>query len=62
MSVQRVGRRRCRRRQRAGVASIDYALLIGVVLPMAAFCVWVGPRLLRQVYEILLVCISWPFM
>lgn len=62
MSVQRVRRGHRRRRDRAGVASIDYALLLGVVLPMAAFCLWVGPRLLRQVYEILLVCISWPFM
>lgn len=51
-----------RRRARTGAATLDYALLLGVVLPMAAFCLWAGPRLMRQVYEMLLVCISWPFI
>ncbi len=49
-------------RARTGAATLDYALLLGVVLPMAAFCLWAGPRLMRQVYEMLLVCISWPFL
>lgn len=57
--VRRGGRQR---RARRGAAAIDYALLLGVVLPMAAFCLWAGPRLMRQVYEMLLVCISWPFL
>ncbi|HQU43401.1 MAG: hypothetical protein B7Z73_11905 [Planctomycetia bacterium 21-64-5] len=62
-----MGGRRTRRgsrngRDRAGAATLDYALLMGVVLPMAAFCLWAGPRLMRQVYEMLLVCISWPFL
>lgn len=51
-----------RQRARTGAATLDYALLLGVVLPMAAFCLWAGPRLMRQVYEMLLVCISWPFL
>lgn len=50
------------RRARRGVATLDYALLLGVVMPMVAFCLWAGPRLMRQVYEMLLVCISWPFL
>jgi hypothetical protein len=41
---------------------LDYALVLGVVLPMVAFCVWAGPRLIRQVYEMTLVLVSWPFM
>ena len=50
------------RRDRRGAATLDYALLLGVVMPMVAFCLWAGPRLMRQVYEMLLVCISWPFL
>lgn len=55
-------RRSRRRNRRAGAATLDYALLMGVVLPMVAFCVWAGPRLIRQVYDVILVCVSWPFM
>jgi hypothetical protein len=62
MGVVRARRRNRKGRGRAGVATLDYALLLGVVLPMVAFCLWAGPRLMRQVYEMLLVCISWPFL
>lgn len=55
-------RRNRRRQRRSGAATLDYALLMGVVMPMVAFCVWAGPRLIRQVYEMILVCVSWPFM
>ncbi|HVA48567.1 MAG TPA: hypothetical protein VNH11_19535 [Pirellulales bacterium] len=62
MGGRRTRRGSRNRRDRAGAATLDYALLMGVVLPMAAFCMWAGPRLMRQVYEMLLVCISWPFL
>lgn len=62
MGVRRARRGSGKRRDRAGAATLDYALLMGVVAPMAAFCLWAGPRLMRQVYEMLLVCISWPFL
>jgi hypothetical protein len=64
MGTRRIRRKRSTRwrRHRAGAATLDYALLSGVVLPMTAFCLWAGPRLMRQVYEMLLVCISWPFL
>lgn len=63
MSRVRFARRGGRRqRARKGAAALDYALLLGVVLPMAAFCLWAGPRLMRQTYEMLLVCVSWPFL
>lgn len=47
---------------RAGLASLDYVLILGVVLPMAAFVLWVGPRTMRLAYEMVCVLVSWPFM
>lgn len=47
---------------RAGLASLDYVLILGVVLPMATFIMWVGPRIMRLAYEMVCVLISWPFM
>lgn len=50
------------RRGRTGVATLDYILLLGVVLPMAAFVFWAGPLLMRLAYEMTCMLISWPFM
>jgi len=47
---------------RAGLASLDYVLILGVVLPMAAFIMWIGPRIIRLAYELVCVLVSWPFM
>jgi hypothetical protein len=44
------------------VAALDYALVLGVVIPMAALLMWVGPRIMRLVYEMISVVVSWPFM
>ena len=49
-------------RRRTGVAALDYALVLGVVIPMAALLMWVGPRIMRLVYEMISVVVSWPFM
>jgi|GEM_PF-806421 len=58
--------RRCgfaRRSDRRGaVATLDYVLLIGVILPVAAFCMWAGPRLIWLTYQMVYVLIGWPFM
>lgn len=51
-----------RGRRRRGNASLDYALIIGVVLPMLAFIMWVGPRIIKVAYEMVMVMVSWPFM
>jgi hypothetical protein len=48
--------------RRAGQASLDYVLILGVVLPMVAVIMWAGPRIMRLVYEMVCVLISWPFM
>ena len=47
---------------RAGLASLDYVLILGVVLPLVTFIMWVGPRIMRLAYEMACLLISWPFM
>jgi len=47
---------------RKGAASLDYVLLLGVVLPMIAFILGAAPRIIRLAYEMVSVLISWPFM
>lgn len=54
--------RRGRSVLRKGVSSLDYVLVGGVVLPMAAFVLWIGPRIIQQVYDMIAVQIGWPFM
>ncbi len=60
-------RRRClagRRNalRRSGQASVDYVLLLGILLPMIVFLMRVGPRIIRLAYEMTCVLIAWPFM
>jgi hypothetical protein len=47
---------------RRGVAALDYVLVLGVVLPLVAFIMWVAPRMLERVYELVCLLISWPWM
>ncbi len=53
---------RKRGRSRAGLASLDYVLILGVVLPLVALLMWIGPRIMRLAYQMVCVLISWPFM
>ena len=55
-------RRRAAVGQRAGLASLDYVLVLGVIMPLAAFILLVGPKIMRLAYEMVCVLISWPFM
>lgn len=50
------------RRTRRGLASLDYALILGVVFPLTVFIMWAGPRIMWLVYEMVAVLIAWPFM
>ena len=54
--------RRRRAQKRRGSATIDYFLLAGVVLPLAAIFWWFGPRAIHAVYDMSTVVIAWPFM
>jgi hypothetical protein len=49
-------------RNRAGVAALDYVLVLVVILPMLGFTMWAAPRIMSLVYEMDSVLISWPFM
>jgi hypothetical protein len=49
-------------RRRRGQASLDYVLLLGIVLPLMAFVFRVAPRIMGLVYEMTCVLIEWPFM
>ena len=63
--MRRSKRRRRKGRKagrRAGLATVDYVLVIGVILPLMAFIMWIGPRIIRLVYEMVCVLISWPFV
>jgi hypothetical protein len=51
-----------RPRNRRGAAVLDLALILGVILPLAAFVMWIGPRIMNLVYEMLGLFVSWPFM
>lgn len=50
------------KRARRGVATLDYVLLLAIVLPMATFALWASPRIMNLVYEMTCVLVSWPFM
>lgn len=62
MSRRVVRVRRRGRRRRRGASTLDYVLVLGVTFPLVAFIVWASPRLIRQVYEMILVLVAWPFM
>lgn len=48
--------------RRAGAATLDYVLVLGVILPLAAVVVPTGMRIIRLAYEMIAVLIAWPFM
>jgi hypothetical protein len=59
--------RKCKERRgthsrRAALASLDYILILGVVLPLAAFLLRVGPQIMRLSYEMACALLTWPFM
>lgn len=49
------------RRRVAGVSALDYALLLGIILPLATFLFWIAPRIMNLVYEMVCALIAWPF-
>jgi hypothetical protein len=48
--------------RRRGAASLDYVLILGVILPMVAFIILRGREIMRLVYEFLCVMVAWPFL
>jgi hypothetical protein len=48
--------------KRRGSSTIDYFLLVAIVLPLAAFLFRVAPRAMHSVYDLLTVVVAWPFL
>jgi hypothetical protein len=48
--------------RRRGAAALDYALVLGTVLPLLALTMWEAPKIMSLVYEMDSLLISWPFM
>lgn len=57
---ERTGQRRDRRR--AGVATLDYVLVMCIVLPLATIVLPTGMRIIALVYDMIAVTVSWPFL
>lgn len=48
-------------RIRRGVATLDYALVMGIILPLATILFWVCPQIMNLVYEMTCVLMGAPF-
>ena len=55
-------RRGVARTARSGAATLDYILVLGIILPLAAVVMPMGRRIIQLVYEMTVVLVSWPFM
>jgi len=53
---------RALRRGRKGAASLDYVLILAVLLPLVALSIAMSKLVMGLAYEVLCVLVSWPFM
>ena len=51
-----------KRHRRRGLSSLDYMLVLGIVMPLALIVIPSGKRMIQLVYEMTTVLVSWPFM
>ena len=47
---------------RRGAATLDYILVLCFILPVSAFVIGMGGKIMQLVYEMLAVFLAWPFM
>ncbi len=50
-----------KRKRSRGAATLDYILVLLVVMPLVIFLLRIAPRLMNLVYEMTSVLVSWPF-
>jgi hypothetical protein len=50
------------RSPRRGLASLDYVLILAVILPTVAFICRIGPQIIQLAYAMICGLVSWPFM
>ena len=58
-------RKRKRRRgfrNRRGAASVDYVLILAVILPLVAWMMTAGRQIILLAYEMVCLLVAWPFM
>ena len=48
--------------RRRGVSSLDYVLILATMLPIVAFIITRGKKMMALVWEMLCVQVSWPFL
>ena len=62
MGRSRLARPKRGAKRRRGLSSLDYVLILGVVLPLVVLIMRIGPRIMRLVYDMVCLLVSWPFM
>ncbi len=51
------------RNRRSGLAALEYVLVLSVAIATITLMIWLGGlRIIRLVYEMVAVMLSWPFM
>ena len=50
------------RTSRRGIGTIDYFLVICIIVPLAAFMIFAVPRILRLVYEMMITMVDMPLL
>jgi hypothetical protein len=45
-----------------GAATLDYVLVMGIILPLAVVVIPAGKHILELVYEMSCVLVAWPFL
>jgi len=58
----RVRRQPNSRHRRAGVSTLDYVLLLAATLPLVAFAIAKGIRIIQLAYEMICTMVAWPFL
>ena len=48
--------------RRAGASTLDYILVLGVILPLVAFIIPTGKRIIQLTYEMVCTLVAWPMM
>ena len=62
LNFNRLSAPRRMKRGRAGATTIDYFLLLAIIVPLAAFMTLVVPRIIRLVYEMTVTMVGMPLM
>ncbi len=62
MTRHRSRRVHSRDTRRTGQASLDWVLVLATMLPIVAFIITNGKKMMALVWEMLSVQVSWPFM